>query len=252
MRRIIEEKLRLIEEREQVRIIHCVESGSRAWGFPSPDSDYDVRFIYVRRPEDYLRLDRVRDVIEWQLDDTLDINGWDLQKTLRLLHKCNPTVFEWNSSPIVYKTTDDWRNISACVNDYFDPRSGVYHYLSIARGNNREYLRGDEVRLKKYFYVLRPVLACKWILDRGAPPPMLFSELAEGYLDPVMRPSVDRLLELKTGSLEMGTGPRMDDVNEYLDMSIAQIEEAVASLPERDNADWSRLNRLFLDTVYKN
>ena len=112
---IIPAKLREIEAREHVRILHCVESGSRAWGFASPDSDYDVRFVYVRQPEHYLRLDKTRDVIEWQLDDTLDINGWDLQKTLRLLHRSNPTVFEWNSSPILYKTTPEWAEISAVI-----------------------------------------------------------------------------------------------------------------------------------------
>ena len=83
---------------ENVKILHCVESGSRAWGFASPDSDYDVRFIYIRPKEYYLRLEKTRDVIEWQLDDTLDINGWDIQKMLRLLHKSNPTVFELGKS----------------------------------------------------------------------------------------------------------------------------------------------------------
>ena len=101
MRKTILEKLETIEKIENVRIIHCVESGSRAWGFDSPDSDYDVRFVYVRPRDFYLRLDKTRDVIEWQLDDTLDINGWDVAKTLGLLHKSNPTVFEWNASPIV-------------------------------------------------------------------------------------------------------------------------------------------------------
>ena len=105
---VIPEKLREIETREQVKILHCVESGSRAWGFESPDSDYDVRFVYVRRPEHYLRLDRPRDVIEWQLDETLDINGWDLQKALRLLHGSNPTLFEWDRSDIVYRSTPEW------------------------------------------------------------------------------------------------------------------------------------------------
>ena len=94
MKELILTKLREIERKENVRILHAVESGSCAWGFASPDSDYDVRFVYVRKPEDYLRLERTRDVIERQLDDTLDINGWDLQKLLRLLHKSNPTVFE--------------------------------------------------------------------------------------------------------------------------------------------------------------
>lgn len=99
VREIIPAKLREIEQRENVRILHCVESGSRAWGFASPDSDYDVRFVYVRPLEYYLQLGKTRDVIEWQLDDTLDINGWDLQKALRLLHNSNPTLFEWDRSP---------------------------------------------------------------------------------------------------------------------------------------------------------
>lgn len=94
MQRLIVDKLHEIEAEEGVRILLAVESGSRAWGFASPDSDYDVRFLYVRRAEDYLRLDAVRDVIERPIDDELDINGWDLQKALRLLYKSNPTLFE--------------------------------------------------------------------------------------------------------------------------------------------------------------
>ena len=105
MEALIQEKLREIEGREDCRILLAVESGSRAWGFASPDSDYDVRFIYVRPRESYLRLNRLRDVIELPADDVLDINGWDLDKTLRLLYKSNPTVFEWFSSPLVYQTT---------------------------------------------------------------------------------------------------------------------------------------------------
>ena len=106
MREKIQEQLRRIEEAENIKILLAVESGSRAWGFASPDSDYDVRFIYIRRLEDYLRLDAIRDVIELPIDDVLDINGWDLQKTLRLLYKSNPTLFEWFSSPIVYQKTE--------------------------------------------------------------------------------------------------------------------------------------------------
>ena len=111
MRGKIQEQIRRIEESENIKILLAVESGSRAWGFASPDSDYDVRFVYIRRPEDYLRLDAIRDVIELPIDDILDINGWDLQKTLRLLYKSNPTLFEWFSSPIVYQETefaDNW------------------------------------------------------------------------------------------------------------------------------------------------
>ena len=106
MREKIQTQLCRIEEEEHIKILLAVESGSRAWGFASPDSDYDVRFVYVRRTEDYLRLEMVRDVIELPINDVLDINGWDLQKTLRLLYKSNPTLFEWFSSPIVYKETE--------------------------------------------------------------------------------------------------------------------------------------------------
>ena len=154
MEELIKSKLKEIEEKENIKILHCVESGSRAWGFASPDSDYDVRFIYVRPKEFYLRLDKTRDVIEWQLDDTLDINGWDLSKALSLLYKSNPTLFEWNSSPIVYKTTKEWEQIATIINKYFVAKSGLYHYLSTAKSNYREYLKGEIVRLKKYFYVL--------------------------------------------------------------------------------------------------
>ena len=138
---IIPAKLAEIEKKENVRILYCVESGSRAWGFASPDSDFDVRFIYVRPKEYYLRLDRTRDVIEWQLDETLDINGWDLQKALILLHKSNPTMFEWNNSPIVYKTTPEWEAISNIINNYYP-----------AHGMNPWYFPFKKARLQCFQY----------------------------------------------------------------------------------------------------
>ena len=106
MKKEILRKLHEIEIKENVKILFAAESGSRAWGFASPDSDYDVRFIYVRPKEEYLRLDTVKDVIEVPINDVLDINGWDLQKALRLLYKSNPTLFEWFSSPIIYMETE--------------------------------------------------------------------------------------------------------------------------------------------------
>lgn len=249
MLEIIQEKLNEIEEKENVRILHCVESGSRAWGFASPDSDYDVRFIYARPKEYYLRLDKTRDVIEWQLDDTLDINGWDIQKALRLLHKSNPTLFEWNSSPIVYRTTEEWVNISQIINEFFVKKSGLYHYLSTAKSNYREYLKGETVRLKKYFYVLRPLLACKWILSEQTPPPMLFSELMDKCLEDEMKPTVQELLRLKMATPEIGTGKRIDVLNSYIDENIEAIEKTVQALPTEDAQNWERLNQLFLSLI---
>jgi len=249
VKEIIPAKLREIEEKEQVRILHCVESGSRAWGFASPDSDYDVRFIYVRKPEFYLRLDQTRDVIEWQLDDTLDINGWDLQKALRLPHSSNPTLFEWNNSPIVYKTTPEWAEISAIIDRFFQCKPGLYHYLSTAKKNYREYLKGDMVRLKKYFYVLRPVLACRWILKKQVSPPMLFSDLAEECLDSSMTDIVEELLRRKMETSELGLGPRIDPLNRYLDDSIEEIGGLIESLPPERKDTWPELNRMFLSLL---
>lgn len=246
---IIPAKLKEIEARENIRVIHCVESGSRAWGFASPDSDYDVRFIYVRPIEYYLRLDKTRDVIEWQLDDTLDINGWDLQKALRLLHSSNPTLFEWNNSPIVYKTTPEWAEISAIIGHFFQKKAGLYHYLSTAKKNYREYLKGDMVKPKKYFYVLRPILACRWILEKQTPPPMLFSELADACLDEDLVPAVSDLLRLKMETPEMGLGPRIDVINDYLDASIDEVEQLIQTLPGDERITWDELNHIFMDIL---
>ena len=249
MLEIIKEKLNEIEEKEQVRIIHAVESGSRAWGFASSDSDYDVRFIYIRKPEAYMHLEKTRDVIEWQLDDTLDINGWDLQKALRLLHRSNPTLFEWNESPIIYHTTEAWAELQPLIRACFMEKSGLYHYLSMAKSNYREYLKSDMVHLKKYFYVLRPVLACRWILEYKSAPPMAFSKLAETCLPMELKPEVDRLLELKMASSEMEHGPRIDAINSYLDESIQEISGAIAAMPSRAQLPWNDLNDMLIRLV---
>lgn len=245
MKRLIIEKLNEIERRENVKILHCVESGSRAWGFASPDSDYDVRFIYVRPKEFYLKLDKTRDVIEWQLDETLDINGWDIQKALRLLYKSNPTLFEWAASPIVYKTTKEWEKIASVVGAYFVQRASLYHYLSMAKKNYREYLKGETVKFKKYFYVLRPLLACKWILAEGTPPPMLFKTLMDKYLDEEIREDVVKLLDLKTNAPEITEGKRFGRVNAYMDKSIAEIEGVIKNLPNQHMQGWEQLNEVF-------
>ncbi len=251
MRELIIEKLKEIEQTENVRILHAVESGSRAWGFPSKDSDYDVRFIYVRPMEHYLKLERTRDVIELPINEILDINGWDLSKTLQLLHSSNPTLFEWMSSPIVYHQTDFVERFRPLFLTYFTSKKGLYHYISMAEGNFRGYLKGDMVKAKKYFYVLRPVLACLWILEHGTPPPMLFGDLIESQLDPALRPEVDRLLDLKMNSPEVKEIPIVRPVNDYLERTIADIRERINTVDLTENSGWEPLNELFLELVGK-
>lgn len=249
MKETILKELKKIETEYDVKILMAVESGSRAWGFASPDSDYDVRFLYKCEKEEYLRLDARRDVIELPIDEVLDINGWDLSKALQLLHKSNPTLFEWFSSPIKYIDTDFRERFDAIKDKYFISKSGVYHYLSMAKGNFREYLKKDMVRAKTYFYVIRPILACKWILEKNSPPPMLFTELAESQLEPEMRPIIDYLLDLKMNSPEIKEIPRIDKLNEYIEKNLEELEAAVKALPYDKNSSWDELNKFFLEEI---
>lgn len=247
---MIIERLKEIEQRENIRILHAVESGSRAWGFASPDSDYDVRFIYVRPRDFYLKLEKTRDVLEFPVNDLLDINGWDLQKALRLLHKSNPSVFEWFKSPIVYKQTEFSNEFIPMMENYFLKKSGLYHYLNMANGNYREYLRGEEVKAKKYFYVLRPLLACKWILRTNTPPPMLFSELKAAELRSDLKEPVDNLLRIKMEVPELKLIPRVDVINVYIESEIPKILEEIKNIPEEHNQGYDELNRLFLKYIW--
>lgn len=248
MRERILEELRRIEEIENVKIIMAIESGSRAWGFASPDSDYDVRFIYVRREEEYLKLEGIRDVIEWCLDDTLDINGWDLQKALRLLYRSHSVLLEWCASPIVYLERDAVSELKRILPEYFSVKKTMFHYISMAEKNYRKYLKGETVRAKKYFYVLRPILAAKWIADKKTAPPMLFEELAEAELDVFLRAEVERLLVMKRSMAEMDDVPRIQVLNDYIERSIPELRK-VAEETEARRAAWDTLNEVFLKIV---
>ncbi len=125
-------ELKAIEEENGVRILHAVESGSRAWGFASPDSDYDVRFVYVRPPRDYIRLNEPKDVIIWKDDNVLDINGWDLRKAMKQFARGNATLFEWSYSPVVYQTSSEWATVCDVAKSYFSEKAAIYHYYGTA------------------------------------------------------------------------------------------------------------------------
>lgn len=131
--------------------------------------------------EDYLRLDEIKDVIEWQLDDVLDINGWDLKKALIQFRKGNATLFEWSNSPVVYKKLAEWDNIYETAKSYFSAKAALYHYYGTAKNTFTSYLQGDQVKYKKYLYALRPLLACKYIEEYNCPPPVLFDDLLSSF-----------------------------------------------------------------------
>lgn len=249
MRACILKKLEEIEQTENCRILLAVESGSRAWGFASPDSDYDVRFIYVRPQTDYLKLQPQRDVIELPVNPVLDINGWDLNKTLRLLYRSNPTLFEWFSSPIVYRTSAFADRFKPVMENYFCSKSSLWHYLSMAKHNRCDYLQGETVKVKKYFYVLRPILACRWILEQGTPPPMLFEDLMKHELDSGMVGIVTQLLELKMNVPEVQMIPPIPQLNAYIEQSIGELEAKIKALPQEPPKSWEPLEQLFLSEM---
>lgn len=244
VRKEIERQLLEIERKEKVRIIRAVESGSRAWGFASPDSDYDVRFIYVRQQEDYLGLSEKRDVIEWQLDETLDINGWDIKKALRQAYKGNAVLFEWALSPIVYRTTEEWDVFWEVLKRYFDARALIGHYYGTALNTWKCYLRGETVCYKKYFYALRPLLACRYIEAFQTAPPMKFKDLC-GVLPEDLKHPVDRLLEIKQKTGEVGTGEPIAPVDEFIRTELESQHAILGSMNGRTDKDWELLDRVF-------
>ena len=245
MKEIIQKKLKEIEKQEHVKIILAIESGSRAWGFESADSDYDVRFIYVREPEMYLRLDPVRDVIEWQLDEVFDISGWDIKKALQLLYKSNPTLFEWINSPIVYKETREGRELRELSKQYFDVKKSVMHYLNMTSSTFENYLQDERVKLKKYFYALRPILASEYALENKTQPPIKFNDLKDTMLEDKLKTEVNHLLELKMKSKETEYIPAVDYLNQYIEENINKIKNYANGIAEI-KIEWNKLNQYFL------
>ncbi|WP_099468165.1 nucleotidyltransferase domain-containing protein [Konateibacter massiliensis] len=245
----IKEKLKEIEEKENVKILLAIESGSRAWGFASPDSDYDVRFIYVRKPEDYLRLDEKKDMIEWQLDDVLDINGWDLKKALIQFRKGNVTLFEWSNSTIVYKKTAEWERIYEAAKSYFSMKAGIYHYYGTAQSTYSQYLQDEQVKYKKYFYALRPLLACRYIEEYKCPPPILFDDLMRLDMPDELRSGIEELLEKKKVTDEKDLNPQIPVVIDFISSELERQKELVNAMKDDRNKDWNILNEIFLNTI---
>lgn len=254
MRAQIMEELAAIEARHEVTVLFACESGSRGWGFASPDSDYDVRFIYVNRLPWYLTVTPRREVIELPISGELDINGWDLRKALGLMRESNPTLLEWLRSPIVYREDAQamprFRALSEAV---FSNARGWHHYASMAKKNFREHLQAETVRYKKYLYVLRPLLAARWIRMRPGVPPMRFADLAQHTLDAVrdaaLIDEINALLEVKMRAGEAATSPRWPGIHAFIEAELAaHAAEPVTALPP---ADASGLDAFLSETVLR-
>lgn len=245
MKETILETLRTIEQQHNIKILYAVESGSRAWGFASPDSDYDVRYIYVRTVEDYLRVNSQKDTIEGPLDDVLDFSGWDIRKMLELLRRTNPSLMEWAQSPIVYLTTPEWEALAKAIPEFFDPRSNMHHYLSMILSNWNKHMQDDLVKLKRYLYVLRPLLCCRWLERFGTVPPVLFDKLREAVLPPEMESVVDDLLQRKMAAEEAEKVPHIPELDSFIRQEIPRLKQLRDEMPHRDTFGYEQVNELF-------
>ena len=247
----IQKTLAAVARKEHVRILYACESGSRAWGFASPDSDYDVRFIFVRPPESYIRIHPPRDVIEMPLEGLLDISGWDALKACRLATRSNPPLVEWLNSPIVYSEDDGFTSrLRREIREHFSVRSCCEHYLSMARRQCRDYIEGRDVVIrKKYLYALRPVLCVAWLLDRKTFPPTRFNDVLAGVdLPTQVVGELRALLADKAHNRELGESASSATLGAFLSERMADFEERVKSVPHRPFPS-DGLNALLTNTI---
>lgn len=239
------------EEEHGVRVLLAVESGSRAWGFASPNSDYDARFIYAHRLDWYLSvgLEEQRDVIEYPIVDEIDLNGWDVRKALRLFWKSNPGFVEWIQSPIIYAERGDFAaRVRALLPGVYSCEHGIYHYRSMAKTNYRGYLLGELVPLKKYFYVLRPLLAVRWLERYGTAAPIEFGKLLHLIDDQALLDDIAELLEKKRAAPELGLQKPVARINAFIESELERLEALVPS-PQRRGQVLEPLSEVFRATL---
>jgi len=195
-------------------------------------------------------VDDKRDVIERPVNDELDISGWDLRKALKLLRKSNPPLLEWLSSPIIYKESGETAvQLREAVAEFYSPISAFHHYLHMAQGNYREFLKGDVVWIKKYFYVLRPLLAIRWIeIDPTRPVPMEFQKLVDACVDErSVRTAIDELLGRKRAGQELDRQPKIEVLSDFINTQLARLEKI--DVREREKPNFERLNGIFRSAI---
>lgn len=252
IRREILDRIARAEQEHDVKVVYAIESGSRAWGFASPNSDYDVRFIYVHPRDWYLSIDveERRDVIEYDIVEDIDINGWDARKALRLLRNSNPAIVEWLQSSIVY--VDDHyfaEQTRALLPDVYSIARGIYHYRSMAKSSYREHLTQATVSIKKYFYVLRPLLAIRWLQHYRHPAPIEFQKLRAMIADDKpLNAEISKLLQRKKRSLEKEKAPQIPALNDLIEAELERLE-SFSETPENNTKKLGSLDKLFINLL---
>ncbi len=248
--------LRELEVKYSVRVLFAAESGSHAWGFSSPDSDWDVRFVYVHPLRWYLTVETGRDVIEELTEDGFDVAGWDIRKALQLYRKTNPSMLEWFGSPIVYMDDGILKEALQQLSPHFFNRTrAMYHYFHVASGHENRYLEKRGVELKRYLYFLRGLLACKWLMHKETPPPVPFMELVDSEVrDPDVRREIEHILDLKRTSREHDKEIVSDLLWSYGHQLLEEAQDFLGSFrPEKEtrNRNDAELDQLLFNIITK-
>ena len=230
----IDDRLDRVEDEHDVTVLYACESGSRAWGFSSTDSDYDVRFVYVHPRDWYLSIDLERrdDTIDPPIAGEIDLHGWDLRKALGLFRTANPTLLDWLQSPIVYRedaaVMERWR---ALIPDYYTPRAAGHAYRGMARSVAEQNLSDEPIPHKAYLYVLRALLAVRWAEQDRGPVPVEFDRLVAATVDDkALRTAIDELLAQKRAGTEQDAGPRLPTLHDFIKSELQR--QADATFPD--------------------
>ncbi|WP_026887372.1 nucleotidyltransferase domain-containing protein [Clostridium beijerinckii] len=251
MDKVIQAQLRDIEEKNNVKILYAIESGSRGWGFESKDSDFDVRFIYIHPVEWYLSVFEGPDIIEIPVDEVLDVNGWDLRKALKLMYRSNASLLEWLSSPITYRQNQELvKELRQVAEKYFSPISVTYHYINIAK-KSFDGLEGlNNVNIKKLFYVIRPILSCMWIENFNTIPPMnLQAMMKEVKMDDKVKTIIEELVTIKADRIESDTIKQPTELMEFLRDKLEYYYSYAKNIRTEKERDSSILNEFFYKTI---
>lgn len=251
MNKVICDQLSNIENENNVKILYSVESGSRGWGFPSKDSDYDARFFYIHPTDWYLNAFQGSDIIEIPVDEVLDINGWDLKKALQLMYKSNPPLLEWLSSPIVYKEEQgSIKDLRALAENYFSPVSVIYHYINLAKKTFEPMEGAEYIKLKKLFYVIRPIMACMWVERYNSIPPMNLQAMMERLeIDNSIKNMINELVIYKTDCTEADTIKAPTELMEHLKQKLEYYNDYVKTIKNEKTRDEGLLNEFFRKTL---
>lgn len=248
----IKEICKNLEKEKNIKILFAVENGSRAWRMDSKDSDYDVRFVFVRPLKEYIQINKPGEVIDAAFDKEgnpcavegsfIDISGFDVFKYVKMLSSSNPTTIEWLMSDIVYygKQNEVFKNFA--INN-FNKISLYHHYKSMCRNNYLKYLKsGNLVTYKKYLYAYRGLINAKWVVHKKTVPPIIFTEALKNMKsiipDSVLN-KLNEIIDLKSQGKEKDIIQNIVDMDNYIESFLKDDSEAPT---EKSHATLNDLN----------